>query len=85
VQFALDIDFTDGDFGNVYDLSSSADGADWGADWGSDWGAPVTTKRKWIASRGYGRAVGPALRTRSSALNVKWFSSDLRGTIGGQL
>lgn len=85
VQFALDVDFKDGAFGNIYDLSTDSGGGGWGSDWGSDWGSPTTTRRKWFGSKGYGRAVAPAVRTRSTALSVKWFSTDLRSVAGGQL
>lgn len=85
VQFALDVDFKDGDFGGVFDITGSATGADWGDDWGSDWGAVVTSKRKWYAARGIGRAVAPVLRTRSTAQTVSWSSCDLRAVKAGQL
>jgi len=85
VQFGLDIDFKDGSLGTIHDISVSAEGADWGDDWGSDWGSPAVSRRKWYSIRGYGRAVAPAVRTISSAQNVVWSTSDLRGTPGGQL
>lgn len=85
LQFALDVDFRDGDLGMLYDLNTNSSGTTWGDAWGSPWSSPTTTRRKWLASRGYGRAVAPVVRTRSTAVNVKWFASDLRGTQGGQL
>jgi hypothetical protein len=85
IQFCLDVDFQDGTLGGVYSITGSSSGADWGDDWGSEWGAPTTAKRKWYAIRGNGRAVAPVVRTRSSALSVKWWASDLRAGQGGQL
>jgi hypothetical protein len=85
VQFCLDIDFQDGSLGTVFDITGSGDGTDWGDDWGGPWGAPVEARRKWYSIKGYGRAVAPVLRTLSTAPNVQWHSSDLRGTPGGQL
>lgn len=85
VQFGLDVDFKDGNFSPVHDISVSAEGGDWGDDWGTDWGAPATARRKWYSTRGYGRAVAPALRTISTAQTVVWSTSDIRGTPGGQL
>ncbi len=85
VQFALDVDFQQATLSSVYDISVSAAGADWGDDWGSDWGATPVAQRRWYGVRGYGRAVAPAIRTRSSSLNVVWFSNDIRMTQGGQL
>ena len=85
IQFALDVDFQDASLGTVFDLSTSASGADWGDDWGADWAGPTTTRRKWRSSHGYGRAVAPAVRTISTASDVKWWSSDIRVIPGGQL
>lgn len=84
-QFTLDTDFQDKPFGNIYDLNTSVAGADWGDDWGTDWASDAQTIRSWRAARGKGRAVAVALRTRSTASDVKWFASDVRGAVGGQL
>lgn len=84
-QFCLDVDFQDGSLGSSFSITGESDGADWGDDWGEDWGAPIVSRRKWYSARGYGRAVAPAIRTRSTALDVKWWSSDIRATPGGQL
>lgn len=85
VQFCLDTDFQDGTLGGVYDITGTASGADWGADWGSDWGTSVTARRRWYSIKGVGKAIAPVVRTRSVAINVKWWASSLRATKGGQL
>lgn len=85
VEFCLDMDFQDGMLGPVYSITGSSSGADWGDDWGSDWGAPTTAKRKWYPVKGVGKAVAPVVRTTTSALSVRWWSSDVAGVPGGQL
>ena len=84
-NFGMDIDFQDGSLGTLHSVASDATGMDWGDDWGSDWASPAVSRRKWYSARGYGRAVAPALRTTSTASNVKWWSSDIMGNAGGRL
>jgi hypothetical protein len=86
MQFALDVDFRDAALGSsVFDLTTAGTGAQWGDPWGSDWGAPGTSKRRWYSAKGFGRAVAPVVRTRSTADNVSWFASQLIAVLGGPL
>lgn len=86
MQFALDVDFRDSVLGaSVYDLTTTGSGAQWGDPWGSDWGAPARSKRRWYSAKGFGRAVAPVVRTRSTADTVSWFASQLIAVPGGPL
>jgi len=85
-QFALDVDFRDSALGSsIYDLTTAGTGAQWGDPWGSDWASPGRSKRRWYSAKGFGRAVAPVVRTRSTADSVSWFASQLIAVPGGPL
>lgn len=86
MQFALDIDFKDSPLGStVYDLTSEGEGSAWDEDaWDvADWAEPGTSKRRWYSSKGFGRAVGPVIRTLSTGDSCSWFASHVLGIPGG--
>ncbi len=83
-SFALDVDFRDAALGgSVFDLTTLGAGAQWGDPWGSPWGAPSVSRRRWYSARGYGKAVGPVLRTLSTADSCAWFASNIVAVPGG--
>jgi len=85
-QVTLDVDFIDAPLNtSLFDITAQVSGASWGDDWGSDWSGGYRTPRFWRQVIGYGRAAAPVVRTRSTADNVRWSSTDLIWVKGGIL
>lgn len=55
----------------------------WGSEWGSPWGSSGGAVPKWFSIYGEGRAVSVRMRAVASALNCRWYGTDLLWKPGG--
>lgn len=55
----------------------------WGSAWGSPWGSQGGARPQWFSIRGEGRSVSVRMRAVGSALNCRWYGTDLLWKPGG--
>jgi hypothetical protein len=55
----------------------------WGSEWGSPWGSSGGARPNWFSIRGEGRSVSVRMRAVNTALNCRWYSTDLLFKPGG--
>jgi hypothetical protein len=55
----------------------------WGSEWGSPWGSQGGARPQWFSIRGEGRSVSVRMRAVNTALNCRWYSTDLLFKPGG--
>ena len=81
----VDTDFQDRDFSTNYaPLSLTGGSGAWGAAWGVAWGTAAVVQLRWQKTSGYGRAVAPAVRVRTTA-SFSWYATDIVAMKGGML
>lgn len=83
--FAIDTDFVTKPFsGPLHDIVPVGSGTVWGDPWGSPWSDAANLNRRFISTKGRGRALGIGLRVQTQASNVFWDSSDVFGKVEGR-
>jgi hypothetical protein len=55
----------------------------WGSEWGSPWGSSGGARPNWFSIQGEGRSVSVRMRAVNTALNCRWYSTDLLFKPGG--